>query len=155
MDVDGTLTDGNCYYSEAGEQLKVFSHKDGRGIYLLNNAGVKTAMITSEKGGINKARAKKLIQLGTLNYFFDGEASGGKLDKAGLICSDLGIDLGEVAFIGDDTNDQELISAVGFPAVVGDYNKMLNGPFFYVCKNNGGHGAVREFIDYLFEGNCI
>ena len=47
-DVDGTLTDGNTYYSEKGEELKRFNHKDGRGVHLLKKAGIKFGIITGE-----------------------------------------------------------------------------------------------------------
>lgn len=154
-DIDGTLTDGNCYYSEKGEKLKKFSHRDGRGIYLLHQAGVKVAMITSETGGINAARAKKLIKLGTVSDFFDGEISGGKLDKAKVLCEKYKIKLSEVAFIGDDTNDLEILDSVGHPAIVFDANYKLQKKGYWRSAFEGGHNAVRDFIDYLFETEKI
>ena len=152
-DIDGTLTDGCVYVSEKGEEMKKFSHRDGRGIYLLSKLGVKIAMMTSEKGGINKARADKLLRLGTLSDFFDDSVGGGKLEKAKVLCKKYKIKMSEVAFIADDTNDLELLQQVGYPAIVGDANKKLKHYAYcnhlFECKAKGGNGAVREFIDYI------
>ena len=60
MDVDGVLTDAGMYYSEKGDELKKFNARDGKGIELLRNAGIKTALITSEKTHIVGRRAAKL-----------------------------------------------------------------------------------------------
>ncbi|MBC8146801.1 MAG: acylneuraminate cytidylyltransferase, partial [Bacteroidetes bacterium] len=59
-DVDGTLTDGCTYYSKDGEELKKFSHRDGRGVYLLREENIKFGIITGENTSIVKMRAKKL-----------------------------------------------------------------------------------------------
>ena len=113
-DIDGTLTDGTCEYGVNGEISKRFSHKDGRGFYLLKEkTNIKTAWVTTEIRGINKARADKLIKLGTLNYFADGAWNKGKIEKVNDICKELNTSINEVAFIGDDTNDLDLLSIVG------------------------------------------
>ena len=59
-DVDGTLTDGGMYYSETGDEIKKFNTRDGMGLQLLREAGIKTAIITSENTQIVSNRAKKL-----------------------------------------------------------------------------------------------
>ena len=59
-DVDGTLTDGGMYYSENGDELKKFNTRDGMGIQMLRETGIKTAIITSENTKIVENRAKKL-----------------------------------------------------------------------------------------------
>jgi N-acylneuraminate cytidylyltransferase len=152
-DIDGTLTDGTVFVGENGEKMKQFSHRDGRGFYLLkNNTDCIAGLITSETGGINAARAKKLLKLGTIEYFFDGSALKTKIDIIKDICAERNISLSEVAFIGDDTNDKDVLSAVGIAACPNDaVDDVINIPEIYITKKKGGRGAVREFIDLLIK----
>lgn len=46
FDVDGVLTDGTLYISEAGETLKAFHALDGHGLKLLAMAGLTPIVIT-------------------------------------------------------------------------------------------------------------
>jgi N-acylneuraminate cytidylyltransferase len=152
-DIDGTLTDSCMYVSDKGEELKKFSHRDGRGFHLLRElTNIKTMWVTSEKGGINKARADKLIKLGTLDYFVDGSWGMGKVEKIKDVCKKLNIKLDEVAFIGDDTNDLEALTSVGLMGCPFDSHidiRSLLG--MNIMDNNGGQGAVREFIDMIIK----
>lgn len=145
-DVDGTLTDGCMYYAENGLELKKFNFKDGMGFKLLRDLGIKTAIITSENTPIVKKRADKL----KVDYLSMG--SWAKLEFVKKICDELNISLNEVAYIGDDINDIELLNSVGYKACPKDAVKKvksING--IMVLDNIGGNGAVREFIELLIE----
>lgn len=143
-DVDGTLTDGCMYYAENGLELKKFNFRDGHGFQLLREAGIKTAIITSETTSIVQKRADKL----KIDYL-----SMGNHDKLGYVkqlCAVLGIDLSDVAYIGDDVNDSELLQAVGFAACPNDAHPSIKKlDRIKILSQNGGHRAVREFIDFL------
>ena len=147
-DVDGTLTDGGMYYSEKGDELKKFNTRDGMGFQLLREAGVKTGIITSENTEIVANRAQKL----KIDFLAQGKRDGGKLAAAQEICSQLGITLNEVAYIGDDMNCYELLEAVGVKACPIDANKrikMINN--ILVMQKQGGDGCVREFIEKILD----
>lgn len=145
-DVDGTLTDGGMYYSENGDELKKFNTRDGMGFHLLREAGIKTGIITSEDTKIVENRAKKL----KVDFLFQGKRDGGKLAVAKEICSQLGITLDEVAYIGDDVNCIELLEAVGMKACPSDACKRVKCiTGVNIMNNSGGKGCVREFIDNL------
>lgn len=147
-DVDGTLTDGGMYYSEKGDELKKFNTRDGMGFQMLHEAGIKTGIITSETTKIVENRAKKL----KIDFLFQGKCNGGKLDVAKNICTELGISLDEVAYIGDDINCINLLNAVGVKACPNDACqsiKLING--IQKMQKNGGEGCVREFIDYILQ----
>ena len=143
-DVDGTLTDGCMLYADNGLELKRFNFRDGYGFQLLREAGIKTAIITSETTDIVQRRADKL----KVDYL-----SMGNRDKLGYmkkLCMDLKIDLSDVAYIGDDVNDAELLQAVGYSACPNDaHEKVRDIKNILVMSSNGGCGTVREFIDYL------
>jgi len=102
-DVDGTLTDGCMYYAENGLELKKFNFQDGMGFKLLKDLGIKTAIITSENTTIVQKRADKL----RIDYLSMGTWA--KLDFIKKICQELDITLDDVAYVGDDINDIELL----------------------------------------------
>ena len=147
-DVDGTLTDGGMDYSETGDEQKKFNTRDGMGFQLLREAGIKTGIITSEKTHIVENRAKKL----KLDYLRQSKRDGGKVAAAQEICDELGITLSEVAYIGDDINCFDLLSAVAVAACPADaMPKVKTIPGIRVMTKNGGEGCVREFIESLFQ----
>ncbi|SBW05341.1 acylneuraminate cytidylyltransferase [uncultured Dysgonomonas sp.] len=143
-DVDGVLTDAGMYYSENGDELKKFNTRDGMGIRLLKENGIKTGIITSENTKIVENRAKKL----NVDYLYQGKISGGKLDAAKDICKKESITLQEVAYIGDDLNCFDLLSNVGLAACPSDAVDKVKGiPNIKILNKRGGEGVVREFID--------
>ena len=145
-DVDGTLTDGGMYYSEKGDELKKFNTRDGMGFQLLREAGIKTGIITSENTEIVANRAKKL----KIDFLVQGKRNGGKLAAAQEICSQLGITLNEVAYIGDDINCRELLESVGIAACPADATTHIkNIASINVMNLKGGEGCVREFVNKI------
>ena len=145
-DVDGTLTDGGMYYSESGDELKKFNTRDGMGFQLLREKGIKTGIITSENTKIVENRAKKL----KIDFLVQGKRNGGKLEAVRQICNEMGITMKEVAYIGDDINDIELLSEVGFAACPADACaevKAVAG--IQVMQKNGGEGCVREVVERI------
>lgn len=145
-DVDGVLTDAGMYYSEEGDELKKFNTRDGMGLQLIKTKGIKTGIITSEDTLIVERRFKKL----KLDYLYQGKRDGGKLAAAMDVCIQEGIDLSEVAYIGDDVNCLDLLSRVGFPACPADAVARVKAvPGIRVMTKKGGEGAVREYIDEI------
>lgn len=145
-DIDGTLTDGGMYYSENGDELKKFNTRDGMGMGMLREKGIKVGVITSEDRELNQRRADKL----KLDFFYQGKKNGGKLAVAKEICDQMGITLQEVAYIGDDVNCIELLSAVGFAACPADADARVKAiPGIHVMTKKGGEGSVREFCESL------
>lgn len=145
-DVDGTMTDGCMYYAENGIELKKFNFQDGMGFKILRDNGIKTAVITSESTNIVKKRADKL----KIDYLSMG--SWAKLEFVKNICEELNISLEEVAYIGDDINDIELLKAVRYKACPANAVKKVKAiEGIRILEHRGGDGAVREFIEILLE----
>jgi YrbI family 3-deoxy-D-manno-octulosonate 8-phosphate phosphatase len=142
-DVDGVLTDAGMYYSESGDEWKKFNTRDGMGIKLLQKAGIVTAIITQESTKIVMRRAQKLTI---------PEVHQGAYDKLAVL-KDLiarhGLTMKQVAYIGDDVNDLQALGAVGFSASPADGMPPVLKVVRYVCKKNGGEGAVRELADLI------
>jgi 3-deoxy-D-manno-octulosonate 8-phosphate phosphatase (KDO 8-P phosphatase) len=142
-DNDGTLTPGHTFYSKEGEELKMYSHRDGRGVHLLKKAGIKFGIITGEKSQIVLKRAEKL-----------------KVDFVALGVDDKTLELPkvlmkyklkshQVAYIGDDTNDLGIMDLVGLSVAVNDAHIDVLNKADIICTNKGGNGALREIIDYI------
>jgi YrbI family 3-deoxy-D-manno-octulosonate 8-phosphate phosphatase len=145
MDVDGVLTDAGMYYSENGDELKKFNTRDGMGISILQRKGVIIAVITSEDVDIVKRRCKKL----NIDEVFLGVID--KLRVVKGLCKKYSIAREEVAYIGDDINDLEVIKYVGLGSTVADGMKVVKEHADYVTTLKGGEGAIRELCEYIME----
>jgi 2-dehydro-3-deoxyphosphooctonate aldolase (KDO 8-P synthase) len=147
-DVDGVLTDAGMYYSESGDELKKFNTHDGMGLQLIRQKGIKTGIITSENTKLVERRFNKL----KLDYLYQGNREGGKLATVKELCANENISLAEVAYIGDDINCFELLSAVGLAACPSDALEAIkNIPGIYQMKKKGGEGCVREFVEMILK----
>ena len=144
-DVDGVLTDGGMYYSNKGEVLKKFHARDGMGVNILRRNKIPTVIVTKEKTGIIRKWAKTM----NIRLVLDG------IIKKELVienvCKKFRINAGDIAFIGDDVNDLEIMKRVGFSATPFDGIKDAVQIADYHCKTSGGKGAFREVADLLLQ----
>jgi YrbI family 3-deoxy-D-manno-octulosonate 8-phosphate phosphatase len=145
LDVDGVLTDAGMYYGEGGEELKKFNTRDGKGIELIRNMGIKTAFITNEKTLLVERRAKKL----KIDFIFQGVSD--KAEVLKKLMADNHMTPEDVAYIGDDMNDMDAMKAVSFSATPADGARANKVIATCVCKTKGGQGCVREVCDLLIE----
>ncbi len=147
-DVDGTLTDAGMYYGEDGNEFKKFNTRDGKGFEILRKAGIKTGIITSENTKIVSNRAEKL----KVDYLYQGVEHHGKLEVVKEICLMEGVELDNVAYIGDDLNCKDLLINVGLSACPSDAIeevRLISG--IRILSKSGGSGVVREFIDLIVQ----
>jgi len=151
-DVDGCLTDGGMYYTAEGDAMKRFCVYDGMGMKLLQKAGIRCGILTSENSLIVRARAEKL----KLDYLYLGvgsqvnQGSQTKLSAAEEICREMGITLRNVCFVGDDINDIDLLQAVGLACCPPNARpEVLAIEGIRVLKTPGGQGAIREIADAI------
>ena len=144
-DVDGTLTDGGVYYSPSGEVLKKFSLRDGTGYFLLKQVGIKTGIITTECSPIVQQRVNKL---GIDEYIY---GTNRKLESIEIFLKRKNIEIDEIAFIGDEINDINLLKECGLSFAVNDANERVKSVVDVVCLNKGGHGAFREAVEFLLK----
>ena len=142
-DVDGVLTDGGLYYSDSGEQTKKFNAWDGLGLVLLKKAGLVTAVITMDHTQLVNVRAAKL----GISEIHQGIKD--KLAVLKELASKYGIQLDEIACVGDDVTDLPALQAVGFSAAPANGRDPVRKKVRYVCKAKGGEGAVREVADLI------
>lgn len=144
-DVDGVLTDGGMYYGESGEELKRFNTVDGKGIELLRERGVITGIVTAERTELVIRRARKL----GIDHLWQGVHD--KLAVVRALCDALSVDLDEVAYVGDDLGDVELLDAVGFSACPATAMPVVRRRVDWVCERPGGGGCVREVAELVLD----
>jgi len=145
MDVDGVLTDGSIIYDSEGKELKVFNVKDGMGITLLHEAGIKTAIITSRYSVMVEKRAKELA----ITEVAQGVKN--KLQLYRYLKEKHRFLDEEVLYMGDDYVDLPVMNTVGLPVTVPDAPVELRDRALYVTKKPGGRGAVREVVEILLK----
>ncbi len=146
-DIDGVWTDGGMFYDQTGNEWKKFNTSDSAGVLFARKLNIPVGIITGEDTAIVKRRAEKL----KIDILFQGV--GNKLPIAKAICKDLGIDLSEVAYIGDDIGDLEVLKASGISAAPANAPWYIKKHVHYVTDKAGGEGAFREFVEWLIESN--
>ena len=142
-DIDGVWTDGGMYYDQTGNEWKKFNTADSAGVLFAHMLNIPIGIITGEETEIVSRRANKL----KVDYLFQGVHN--KLVVASNLCDELKISLNEVAYIGDDINDLNLLLNVGFSATPNNAPDYIKNKVQYVTSRNGGEGAFREFVEYL------
>lgn len=143
MDVDGTLTDGTLLLLPDGQEVKSYHVMDGLGILLAHLAGLKTGIITGKTSHPLFKRAERLKMTEVYQGILDKKKV---LDK---ILEKHGLQADEVAYIGDDLGDLEVITETGFAGAVANAHPFIKEKSHFLCQKEGGKGAVREFIEFI------
>ena len=143
FDVDGVLTDGGLYFSEAGESLKRFHTLDGHGIKLLQQAGITPAVVT---GRDSPALRLRLRALGVLHARFGTED---KRPAAEDILASLGLQWHQAAAMGDDWPDLPMLRRAALACAPANAHAEVRAVAHVVTQARGGDGAVRELCDLL------
>ena len=142
-DVDGVLTDGSIYYDATGECLKRFHVRDGMGMRLLEENGVRVAVLS---GRDSATLRKRVADLGiTLCQF-------GVKDKQAAchhLMAEAGVDAAQTACIGDDCIDLPAFAACALSFAVADAPTYVKAAATHVLTSTGGTGAFREVADNI------
>lgn len=146
-DIDGVWTDAGMYYDQMGNELKKFNTSDSAGVLFCRKLSIPVGIITGEDTEIVKRRAEKL----KIDYLYQGISD--KLTVAKELCQPLHISLNEVAYIGDDLGDIQLLKAVGLSCCPNNASAYIKDMVDFVTTKNGGEGAFREFVEEILIQN--
>lgn len=149
FDVDGVLTDGTIYVGKDGESLKAFNVKDGLAISLLKAHGIKTGILSGKK---SEPLEYRVSQLG-FDYSILGETN--KLPAINRISVAAGIQLQEIAYVGDDVIDLPLLGVVGRFFTPNDAHKLLLQSGAENVGVRGGHGVAREVAEIVLSASGL
>ena len=142
-DVDCVLTDGGMYYDKSGDVMKKFHTRDGMGVTLLRKKRIPTIIVTKEKTLMVRKWAKNM----KIEKIYDDILNKAKVLPE--VCKSYKVESKNIAYIGDDVNDLELLKNVGFSVVPSDAILEAREIADYICKTNGGNGVLREIADLL------
>lgn len=141
-DIDGVWTDGGMYYDQCDIELKKFHTYDSAGVLFAHYLGIPVGILTGENTNIVRRRAEKL----KVDYLYLGCKD--KVSIAYEICSNLGIEMKDVAYIGDDLNDMKLLKLVGWAGVPASAPCYVRELANVQLSKNGGEGVFREFVEH-------
>jgi 3-deoxy-D-manno-octulosonate 8-phosphate phosphatase (KDO 8-P phosphatase) len=153
LDVDGVLTDNGIWIGPvAGErvELKRFDIQDGLGLRLLRTAGIPVLWLSGRHSEATALRAEELRVDELLQV-----AGPQKLDALAKVLSRRGLAWNEVAYVGDDLADLQVMRRVGLPIAVANAVPEIRAVAAAVSTAAGGHGAVREIVDALLKARGV
>ena len=143
LDIDGVMTDGLITIDDTGRQMQQFHVRDGTGIVAWQRCGLTVGVLSgrSPRSAVHRLTELHvdLIELGHSDKLIGFEN----------LCRRAGVIEDEVAYIGDDLADLSVLCRVGFPIAVADAVPEVREVAEYVTDTPGGHGAVREAVEYL------
>jgi len=143
LDVDGTMTDSRITYSHEGDEIKSFNVKDGLAIASWRKLGKQVAIITGRTSSIVERRAKELH----IEHFYQGIHN--KQEVLEKLLEKLNLTLENVATIGDDLNDLQMLKSAKISFVPRDASIYVERIASVLLSKKGGDGAVREMIEQL------
>ncbi len=145
LDVDGVLTDGSILYDERGNQLKRFHVRDGMGIRLAMEAGVRVAVLSSRD---SPAVSRRLAELAVTRIV---QGSGDKGVDVVTLLREEGVTGEHAAYLGDDLLDLPAMRRVDYPMAVADAAEEVRAVARFVTTLHGGRGAVREAVEHILK----
>lgn len=148
-DIDGVWTDGGMYYDNFDNEFKKFNTYDSAGILFARMLGIPCCIITGESTNIVQRRADKL----KIEHCYLGIKD--KVKVANDLIAKLDISMKEVAFIGDDINDYNLLRKVGLSASPASAPDYIRSEVDWVLSKSGGEGVFREFVELILKINQI
>ena len=153
IDVDGVLTDGGIYLGAVDGtplEFKRYDIQDGLGIYFLRSAGLIPVIVT---GRVSMSVDLRARELGIEHVAQDADAQ--KLVGLRRILDRLGLDMENVAHIGDDFPDVAILQRVGLPVAVSNAVPEVRAIAKVQLARAGGRGAVREFAEMLLRAQGV
>ncbi|OGT90873.1 MAG: 3-deoxy-D-manno-octulosonate 8-phosphate phosphatase [Gammaproteobacteria bacterium RIFOXYA12_FULL_61_12] len=149
FDVDGVLTDGSLFYGDDGQEYKAFNSKDGHGMVMLRDCGIRIGIITGRSSEVVRIR---MASLG-VEQVYQGQKD--KLPAYEQMKSDLGLTDEQVAYVGDDVVDLPVMSRVGLSIAVADAHELVCEKADWRTLAGGGKGAAREVCELLMRAQGL
>ncbi|MBX4181448.1 HAD hydrolase family protein [Candidatus Parcubacteria bacterium] len=149
MDVDGVLTSGLVNIFGDGQEMYTFNVYDGYGIILWRRAGFKAGFMTGRNSDAVASRAKKL------GVDFLLRAASDKLALCEELAREEGLEMKEIAFIGDDLQDLALLKSVGLAMSPANVRPEVRKHIDYISPLNGGDAAVRDCIEFILKSKNL
>lgn len=149
LDIDGVLSDNKLYYGDNGIEYKSFHTRDGHGMVMLQQSGIEIGIITGRKSPLIDKRMKDL----KVKHVYQGVPD--KLPTFLKLVDELGLDLSEIGYMGDDILDLPILTRVGLAACPLNADPVLPPYVDYVASLKGGEGCVREMCELILKSQDL
>ncbi len=145
LDVDGVLTDGRLWFGAEGEMMKAIDVRDGHGLVMLRECGLRFAVLSGRPQPLLKKRFEELRVTKVVERCYR------KTEVIAEMASEFELELEQVAFIGDDINDRGALASVGLSCAPADAVEEIQEAVHHLCSAPGGRGAVREVCELILK----
>lgn len=149
LDFDGVLTDGTFIWNTGGREYKRLSFYDIMGLSIGSKAGIIFAIISGE----NNALIDRFAEKTGITDVFKGIKN--KAEALRLFAVKKGFELTQICYMGDDVNDLAAMEICGFTAAPASAHESVKKKARLITEHAGGHGAVRELVDYILANNFL
>ena len=149
FDVDGVLTDGSLYLGDDGQEYKAFNSRDGHGMVMLQEGGVRLAIITGRTSQVVQMRMESL----GIQDIYQGYRE--KLPAYEELKQRLGLADEVIAYVGDDVVDLPIMRRVGLAIAVGDAQAAVKRHAHWCTQAHGGRGAAREVCEMILTAQGV
>ena len=144
FDFDGVFSDGTILYDSNGTPQKKYNIKDGMALKLLRDNNIEIGVISGFKW--NKSQEEILKHLKIDKYELGAK---NKLEILNKWSFELNIKKENIAYMGDDINDIEVMINVGLSGCPKNAHKDVLNISQFKSDKNGGEGCVRDFCDFI------
>ena len=145
FDVDGVLTDGSLIVGDDGQEYKAFFSKDGLGMKMLQQTGVKIAVITARTSEVVIHRMQSL----GIKHIYQGQLE--KLPAFEKILTELDLSPEQAAYVGDDVIDLPVLQLAGLAITVADAHPLVKQYAHWQTPQCGGRGAARDVCELIMQ----
>lgn len=145
FDVDGVLTDGRLIVGDDGQEYKAFYSKDGLGMKMLQQTGVKIAVITARTSDVVIHRMQNL----GIKHIYQGQLE--KLPAFEKILIELDLTAEQAAYVGDDVIDLPVLQQAGLAITVADAHPLVKQHAHWQTPQCGGRGAARDVCELIMQ----
>ena len=149
FDVDGVMTDGSLFFGDEGEEYKAFNSLDGHGLRMLQECGVKVAIITGRQSNVVKHRMHDL----GVSLIYQGYRD--KIPAFEALLKEVALNKNQITYVGDDVVDLPIMSQLDFTIAVQNAHPFVKQHSHWITNRSGGRGAVRDVCEFILEAKGL
>ena len=149
FDIDGVMTDGSLFFDNHGGEYKAFHSLDGHGLRMLQECGVKVAVITGRKSELVKHRMNDL----GVTLLYQGYRD--KTPAFAALLEEVGLEKDQITYVGDDVVDLPIMSQLNFAIAVQNAHPFVKQHAHWITDRSGGRGAVRDVCEFILESKGL
>jgi len=149
FDIDGVMTDGSLFFGDDGQEYKAFHSLDGHGLRMLQECGVKVAVITGRKSNVVEHRMRDL----GVTLIYQGYRD--KTPAFEALLAEVKLPLDEITYVGDDVVDLPIMSQLGFAIATQNAHPFVKQHAHWITERSGGRGAARDVVEFILEAKGL